>query len=167
MESLRKVLEVIENNPVVMLKYTVFTIGLIVSFTNLFDCIVTNSPLQDYLMYVAVIFVGTILLVLIQSNNYLCFILGFFGLLTVAFSEMNEISWGIILVIFSKRIAGNLLYSSLIIFITMVLSFGVNIFYDSTPSQMVNIVAMYTAVFIMDYLLYLFILNKMEYNLKK
>lgn len=140
--------------PIETIKYLVIVLGLVVSFTNLFDCIVAVSPFFDYIMYFGVIFVGTIFLIIIPHNVYLCGLLALFGFVAIFFNPMITVSWGVVMLMFSKRIANNLAYSIFIYLSTALLVIGKMVFEEVTPSDAINSVVAYPVVYFIDYLLY-------------
>ena len=145
-------------DPVVVIKYILIALGLSVTFTNLFDCVSKAAPMIDYIMYVGVVFVGTILLVIIHSNLFLCGLLAVFGLITIYMNPIISVSWGIILLIFAKRIAGNMFFSVFIYIGTAIVLYSRLIASNESPSNAINILAVYPVVYFIDYLLY----NKRE-----
>lgn len=149
-----KIIEYVNKNPIATLKYVIVVLGILVSFVNLFDCIVQNSSIYDYIMFVGVIFFGTVILVFVESNNYLCFLLALFGVMTIFFSDVNNLSGGVVFILFSKRIADNMLYSAMLYIITAMVIFANSIFNDISPSVTVDILAVYISVYFIDYLLY-------------
>ena len=136
------------------MKYIMIFVGLFVSFGNLFDCIVQNSPLIDYALYFGVIFIGTMFLILFNSNIYMCSLLALWGLITIGQAPPLYLSGGILFLIFSKRIANNLTFSVLMYFVTAVVLIAKSAFDDISPTETINLILVYLAFYLIDYLIY-------------
>ena len=154
MEPLKRILAVLNNEPVTTLKYLLITAGFFTTFVNLFDCIISSAPLHEYLFYVGFPGVGTALLTIIKSNTYLCFILSVFGMISIFDTAPNTIAGGIVLVLFAKRISNNIPFSIGIYAVTLMMVAANSIFLNATPSDALNVSVAYFTIYFIDYLLY-------------
>lgn len=153
-ESLKEFSEYIKEKPIEVVKYLLILLGLTASFSNLFDCIVEQSPPIDYILYVVVVFVGTLFLAIVPNNSYLCFILALFGFIAIAMTPIVTVSWGVVLILFSKRIAENILFSILIYIVTIIMVLALLIFNNMPTTDTMNILLAYVVIYLIDYLLY-------------
>lgn len=145
-------------DPIAVIKYLLIGLGLSVAFNNMLYCIEIAAPAITYVLYVGVIFVGAILLVLIHSNVFLCGLLAVMGLVTIYLNPNVSVSWGLIFMIFAKRIADNMFFSIFVYISTAVAVFGMLIAAGVEPVATINTISVYPVVYFIDFLLY----NKRE-----
>jgi len=149
-------LPTIKEQPIVVFKYILIAAGVFSTFTNLFYCIVDNAPIYEYVLYVGVLGVGTLLLALLESNNYMCFILMLFGVLSIYDTDphTNTIAGGVVLLLFAKRIANNILFSCMLYFVTLMVIVAGCIFHGAAVSDATNMIIVYIALYVCDDILY-------------
>lgn len=154
MERIAWILRKLRDNPVISIRYILIVAGLFCSFNNLFECIVKNNPVRDYFLYVVVLGVITLLLVFIEHNSIVCFVLAITGMaMVIDMDNPGSISSGIVFLIFSKRIANSLIYSLLLYFITAIVIVASTVFKDKSATDSVNVIIGYYALYMIDYIL--------------
>ncbi len=154
MNAIRKFASYISKYPLETIKHLLILCGFFVAFSNLFDCIIQETSIYEYISYVGVVFLFTILLVVIDSNIYLCFVLALFGIITIFNNTTVGMSGGIVFILFAKRIANNIAFSTLIYFVTIMVVIGNCSFNGVTPPDTINLILVYIVVYLVDYLLY-------------
>lgn len=110
--------------------------------------------MRDYFLYVVVLGVITLLLVFIEHNSIVCFVLAITGMaMVIDMDNPGSISSGIVFLIFSKRIANSLIYSLLLYFITAIVIVASTVFKDKSATDSVNVIIGYYALYMIDYIL--------------
>jgi hypothetical protein len=138
--------------PVAIVRYILIIAGLFTTFSNLFDCINQNVMLYEYLFFVVLIFIMTMLLVFIHQNWIVVFVLALIG--TISIYDSNSPTFGVIFLAYSARIANTLFYRVALYFVTCLTVLANHTFIGNTPSDTINVLIIYLAILLLDYLLY-------------
>lgn len=155
MEPINKFFTFITKNPVVTLKYVLVIAGSFFTFSNFFDCITQNAPISEYLFYVATLGGMTIGLLFIPHNAFLCFILALSGVFCIVDNaDPNSLSYGVVFLLFSARVADNPIYTVIMLFGTALSIVGQNTLLGMTPVDAVNNIFAAYVIYTVHYLLY-------------
>ena len=136
------------------LRYFMALLGVFVSFVNLIICSAGDRPLSDFFLYFGVVFLGSIFLVIIRSNYYLAFISALFGVVTIFQSSPDSPSWGIFLILVAQKVTDNRVFSIFMFSIVFGIVIGQQIFRNVLPHNVINILAIYLGIYIIDFLAY-------------
>lgn len=154
MERIKELFDNIRKYPVTSVRYILVVTGIFVTFSNFLDCFNHGAGFDKYFMYVIVIFIITMLLVFISHNSIVCFVIALTGMLMIFDADPGVgLSGGAVFVIFSKRIAENLLFSISIYVITILAVIANHTFYGRTPADSINVIIGYFAIYLIDYIL--------------
>lgn len=153
MESIKSFFEYLRKDPITSVRYILVVAGIFVTFQNLFDCITQEAALYEYFFYVMTMGALTLSLVFVHRNSIICFVFSLSGILMIFDSGVTGISGGVAFLIFSKRIANNLIFSFLIYCTTSLVVVANHTFHGKTPSDSVNVIIGYFSIFLIDYIL--------------
>jgi len=141
--------------PIAIVRYILIMAGLFVTFNNLFDCIHEGAELYHYMFYVVLIFALTMLLVFIHHNGIVSFVMAIVGLIAIYdTSGGDDTSYGFIFIAFSSRIADNMFYRVVLYLLVCLAVVANHTLRENTPSDTVNVLIVYFAILLLDYLLY-------------
>lgn len=154
MEPVKRLFEYLRKDPITSIRYILVVSGIFVTFQNLFDCIVQDAPPHDFFLYVGVMGALTICVIFIRHNSIVCGVLAMVGILMIFdYKASSGISGGAVFLIFSKRIANNLLYSLMIYGITSITIVANHVMTGRTPADAVNVIIGYFTIYLIDYIL--------------
>lgn len=154
MESITSIFKLLRKDPATAIRYILVVAGIFVTFNNFFDCIVMKSPISDYFLYVGIMGIITLLLIFIDHNSIICFVLALTAILMIIDSaDPGKINGGIVFFIFSKRIADNIVFSFILYAITAIVIIASHTFKNKTPADSVNVIIGYFSLYLIDYIL--------------
>ena len=138
MEPINKLIDFIHENPVKTLKYILIFAGFFIAISNYFDCFAERAPFVEWIFYV-VIPGGMAIALFIPHHTVLCFILAMAGVLCIVDNgDPKSLSYGIIFLLFSARIADDPLYTVIMLFTTALSILGQQTRFGLTPVDAVN-----------------------------
>ena len=136
-------------------QYVTIASLVIVMFVNLFQLIMTNATVIEYIFYAGMFVVMLLVVIFSQTKWPLAFIFGVSGFISIAdLPDPSVMSGGIAFVLFSTRIGNHLVFKLGVYFTTMLIVVGTHVFADSEPSRLINSIFVYSFIFIIDHLLY-------------
>ena len=153
-DLLESFLTLVKSYPVVTVKYIIVAIGLFTTFANLFDCITKGAELQRYFLYVGVLGATTAMVALVRHNAVLCFVLILTGVLSIIdTNDPGNLNFGILWIIYAKRIAKHLFFSIFTYFIICLSLVSMATIHGVSPADTVNLILASLGICFIDYVL--------------
>lgn len=148
-------------NPLSIIRYILISGSLLVMFFNLFDCIVKSNPLSSYVLYVGLFLVIALLLMFIESQELIVWIIYVVATLTLVLdNETSTMSYALIFFCLISYLKRDLYFRVLIYFTTLLSLVILNVFYAKLPSDLINVLIGYIIVYSVSELVYLEIKNR-------
>lgn len=153
MESLDRLIYLITKNRVQTVRYILIFVGLFVTCSNLYDCVLKLAAPEEYILYVGVMGAVTFMLVVVNYNWAVVAALYFTGMLMV-FDPSNgtTLSGAVLFFVFAQRIAETPFFSILLYFTTasaLILKYTLE---GRQPTEAINIILAYYACYMIDYI---------------
>jgi len=147
--------------PLQVIRYILLGGSLLVMFFNLFDCIIQNVPVFDYLLYVGVFLVCSLFLIFLGGVNTVVWILFLVASIVLILDSIeNQLSYALILFCFATYLKRDLHFRVLIYFVTLISCVFANVIVNKSPSDLINVLIGYIIMYGVSELVYLEIKNR-------
>lgn len=135
-------------------RWVLITLGFIVMTTNLIDCIETNSPVFDYILFVGVLAVFILILLVFQKTWSLILVLGLIGIIGIFDADYpGDLNGNLIFVIWASRLAKPLLIKLLIFCGLIVAVVGAYTINNLHPNGAVSTLLAYVFIYFWDFII--------------
>lgn len=141
--------------PIEIIRYMLILSCILVMFFNLFDCIIKSAPLIDYILYVGLFLMISILFMFIDSLDLIVWVIYVIATLTMSMESFTETcSYAVVFFCLITYLKRDLYFRVIIYFTTLVSTVCLNIFNAQTPSDMINVLVAYAVVYSLAELTY-------------
>lgn len=159
--ELRKSVKYILNNPILTIKSVLVIVGGLSTITNIFECLYNNASLEEYILNVVILGIGSLVVLLVPGKFSLCIIMALFGVLSILDRENFEsVHGGIILLLSAQRIMDKTYFYAAVYLSTFLAIIGNTTFRELNAADAVNVLLAYFAYYALDMMTFKYILNR-------